>query len=185
MASLDQVSIRGRAAIVGAADAVSPTGELDISGKAAEARMIKEALEDAGLSLADVDGVASATGTGFAPSMELAEYLGIQPAWTDSTQVGGSSFEVHAEHAAAAIALGMAEVVVISYAANPRSDMKKRGERGYRSRQVTGGVSSMAEWELPFGMRMPMGAYALAAARHMAQYGTTSEQLAQIAVSTR
>ena len=60
--------------------------------------------------------------------MELAEYLGIQPRWTDSTQTGGSSFEIHVEHAAAAIALGLCDVAVIVYARTPRSD-RKRGRR--------------------------------------------------------
>ncbi len=56
---------------------------------------------------------------------------------------------------------------------------------GWGSRQAVGGVTPMAEWELPYGLRMPMGAYALAASRHLHQFGTTSEQLAQIAVDTR
>jgi acetyl-CoA acetyltransferase len=175
---------RGRAAIVGIADAVSPTGELDGTPRAVEARVIKEALDDAGLALADVDAVFTATGTGFGPSMELSEYLGIQPRYTDSTNTGGSSFEVHVEHAAAAIALGLCEVALITYSALPRSSHKK-GKGGFRSAQVNRGASPIAEWELPFGTRMPMGAYALAASRHMAEFGTTSEQLAEIAVSTR
>ena len=70
--------------------------------------MVRAALDDAGLTLADVDGVFTNMGPGWAPSMELAEYLGIQARWTDSTQTGGSSFEIHVEHAAAAIALGPA-----------------------------------------------------------------------------
>jgi len=112
--------VRGRAAIVGVTDAVSPTGEIEGRGKGMEARMVRDALDDAGLALSDVDAVFCAAGSGFAPSMELAEYLGIQPRWTDNTSVGGSSFEVHVEHAAAAIALGLCEVAVIAYAANPR-----------------------------------------------------------------
>src|SRR3954452_1487419 len=152
--------------------------------RSVEGAVIKEALDDAGLLLSDVDAVFTATGTGVAASMELAEYLGIQPRWTDSTSVGGSSFEVHVEHAAAAIALGLCEVALVTYSALPRSGFKKGGQ-GFRSRSMNLGPSPIAEWEMPFGMRMPMGAYALAAARHMAQYGTTSEQLAQIAVSTR
>ena len=175
---------RGKAAIVGVTDAVSPTGELEMRGKGMEAAMVRDALDDAGLTLSDVDAVFCAAGSGFAPSMELAEYLGIQPRWTDNTSVGGSSFEVHVEHAAAAIALGLCEVAVIAYAANPRSSMKAGGH-GFRSAQVTTGISPIAEWEIAYGTRMPIGAYALAAARHMHQYGTTSEQLAQIAVSAR
>src|SRR5690348_11159165 len=92
-------SLRGAAAIVGVADAASPTGQLPLYGRALEAAMIKEALDDAGLALADVDGVCH-----YQSSMGLAEYLGVHPTFTDSTNTGGSSFEVHAEHAAAAIA---------------------------------------------------------------------------------
>ncbi len=181
---------RARAAIVGVADAASPTGELDGTTRALEAAMVREALADAGLALADVDGVFAGTGGTFMHSMELAEYLGIQPRWTDSTQTGGSSFEVLCEHAAAAIALGRCEVAIITYAATPRSSFK-RGGPGFgggaqrAAALAAGAVPPMVEWELPYGMRTPMGAYAMAASRHMAQYGTTSEQLAQIAVSTR
>jgi acetyl-CoA acetyltransferase len=97
--------------------------------------------------------------------------------------VGGSSYELHVEHAAAAIAAGLCDVVVSVYAATPRSD-RKRGT-GQRFGPAFDGPNPMAEWEMPYGLRMPMGAYALAASRHMAVYGTTSEQLAQIAVDTR
>ena len=170
-------TLRGRAAIVGVADAASPTGELELSGRALEAAMVREALDDAGLTLADVDGVCYA---GMATG--IAEYLGIHPRFIDGTMVGGSSYELHVEHAAAAIAAGLCDVVVSVYAATPRSD-RKRGKPGGFGPQP--GPNPMMEWELPYGLRLPMGAYALAASRHMAMYGTTSEQLAQIAVSTR
>ena len=170
-------SMRGAAAIVGVADAVSPTGELELTGRALEATMVAEALADAGLTLDDVDGVCHA-----GSSMQLAEYLGIHPRFTDSTMTGGSSFEVHAEHAAAAIAAGLCDVVVSVYAATPRSDRTHGRPFG---RPNLAGPNPMLEWEAPYGLRMPMGPYALAANRHMAQFGTTSEQLAQIAVSTR
>ncbi|MCU1455325.1 MAG: Thiolase precursor [Acidimicrobiales bacterium] len=176
--------LRGQAAIVGVADAVSPTGELDGSVQALEVAMIREALDDAGLTIGDVDAVFSCTWAGWAPSLGLAEYLGIAPRWTDSTQTGGSSFEVHVEHAAAAIALGLVDVAVIAYAGTPRSSFK-RGGSGFASRQTMPGLTPQAEWEMPYGLRMPMGAYALAASRHMAEYGTTSEQMAQIAVDAR
>ncbi|GAC1530193.1 MAG: thiolase [Acidimicrobiales bacterium] len=169
--------LRGRAAIVGVADAASPTGELALHGRALEAAMIAQALDDAGLTLADVDGVCHTQS-----SMMLAEYLGIHPTFTDSTNTGGSSFEVHVEHAAAAIAAGLCEVVVSVYAATPRGDRKRGVNRG---RPSMPGPNPMAEWEMPYGLRMPMGPYALSASRHMAKFGTTSEQLAQIAVSTR
>ena len=171
------MSLRGQAAIVGVADAVSPTGELDSHGRALEARVIREALEDAGLTLADVDGVCHAQS-----SVALAEYLGIHPRFTDATSTGGSSYEIHVEHAAAAIAAGLCEVVIGVYASTPRSDRRHGRSRVF---QRPPGPDQMAEWELPYGMRMPMGPYALAASRHKAEFGTTSEQLAEIAVSTR
>ncbi len=137
--------------------------------------MVREALADAGLTLADVDGVCHSDS-----SMQFAEYLGIHPTYTEATNTGGSSFEVHVEHAAAAIAAGLCDVVVGVYAATPRGDRARRTPFRFDR-----GLSPLVEWELPYGVRMPMGPYALAASRHMAQFGTTSEQLAQIAVSTR
>jgi acetyl-CoA acetyltransferase len=171
------MSLRGRAAIVGVADAVSPTGELDAHGRALEARVIGEALADAGLTLADVDGVCHGQS-----SVGLAEYLDIHPRFTESTNTGGSSYEIHVEHAAAAIAAGLCEVVIGVYASTPRGDRRHGRSREF---QRPPGPNPMVEWELPYGMRMPMGPYALAASRHMAEFGTTSEQLAAIAVSTR
>ncbi|MDA3040074.1 MAG: acetyl-CoA acetyltransferase [Actinomycetota bacterium] len=183
-----QHSVRGAAAVVGVADAVSPDGVLQGSLRALEVQVIREALESAGLSLADVDGLATCTGGMMMPSVELAEYLGVSPVWTDSTQTGGSSFEIHVEHAAAAIASGACEVVVIVYAQTPKSTFKRGGAR-FLGGLPSGGADidqvPRVEWEIPYGIQLPIGAYSLAASRHMAQYGTTSEQLAQIAVSTR
>ena len=141
--------------------------------------MVREALADAGLDLSDVDGVCH-----HSSSMAFAEYLGVHPTFTESTNTGGSSFQVHVEHAAAAIRAGLCDVVVGVYAATPRSDRtQRRGGDGRRGRGP--GNDPMMEWEVPYGLKTPMGPYALAASRHMAVFGTTSEQLAQIAVSTR
>ncbi len=172
--------MRGAAALVGVADAVSPTGELDRHGRALEAQVIREALDDAGLAIGDVDGLLCAGDRMVA--LQLAEYLGIHPRYVDSSMTGGSSFEVHAEHAAAAVNAGLCDVAVSVYAATPRSD-RRAGRVVPRPPDVYGGPT--VEFEVPFGLRMPIGAYALSANRHMALYGTTSEQLAQIAVSTR
>jgi acetyl-CoA acetyltransferase len=139
--------------------------------------MVLDALDDAGLTLADVDGVCHADS-----AVAFAEYLGVHPTFTESTMTGGSSYEVHLEHAAAAIAAGVCDVVVSVYAATPRSD---RTQKRPRTGRMPAGPNPMAEWEMPYGLRMPMGPYALAAARHMHEFGTTSEQLAQIAVTTR
>jgi acetyl-CoA acetyltransferase len=170
-------TLRGAAALVGVADAASPTGELHTHGRALEAAMVDAALTDAGLTLDAVDGVAYA-----GSAAGLAEYLGIRPRYLDGTMVGGSSYELHVEHAAAAIAAGLCDVVVGVYASTPRSDRKRPGGA---PRGMPPGPNPALEWELPYGLRLPIGAYALAASRHMAQYGTTSEQLARIAVDTR
>ncbi|MGI8757092.1 MAG: acetyl-CoA acetyltransferase [Acidimicrobiales bacterium] len=171
-------TLRGAAAVVGVADAVSPTGRLDLRGRALEAAMAPEALTDAGLTLADVDGVCH-----HQSSMAFAEYLGIEAHFTDSTMTGGSVFEVYLEHAASAIAAGVAECVLVVFAQTPRAD-RAAGEAPVRG-PGPAGPNPVGEWETPYGLQMPMGAYALAANRHMYTYGTTSEQLAQIAVSTR
>jgi acetyl-CoA acetyltransferase len=171
-------TLRGAAAIVGVADRVSPTGVVDLHGRVLEAAMVREALADAGLGVDDVDGICYG---GAAPG--IAEYLGIHPEFVDGTMTGGSSYEIHVEHAAAAIGAGLCEVVVGVYAATPRGDRARKGGGGRGGPPP--GPNPMLEWEMPYGLRMPMGAYALAASRHMAAYGTTSEQLAQIAVDTR
>ncbi len=166
--------------MVGVADEVSSSGIIDIPLRELEARVITEALTDAGLSLRDVDGLCTCTGGTLMHSVELAEYLGITPRFTDASQTGGASYGLYVEHAAAAIAAGLAETVVIVYASTPRA-ARKRGEKGL------GGFATLErlEWETPFGVMLPISAYALAANRHMATYGTTAEQLAQIAVDTR
>lgn len=172
--------VRGAAAIVGVADEVSPDGSLEGDLRSIESRVVRAALADAGLGLADVDGLFTCTGGTLMHSVELAEYLGIQPRWTCSTQTGGSSYELHVEQAAAAIALGLCDTALVVYAATPRSD-RKRGGAGLGVLAT----KERQEWEMPHGLLLPIGAYALAASRHMAVYGTTAEQLARIAVDTR
>jgi acetyl-CoA acetyltransferase len=174
-------TLRGAAALVGVADIASPTGELETTGRALEMAMIRAALADAGLSLADVDGVAYA-----GQAAGLAEFLGVRPRYLDGTMVGGSSYELHVEHAAAAIAAGLCDVVLGVYAATPRSNRRRPGSGfGGPGGGPPPGPNPAFNWEVPYGLRLPMGAYALAASRHMAVYGTTAEQLAQIAVDTR
>ena len=135
-------TLRGAAAIVGVADDVSPTGELNRTGRELEVAMVLDALDDAGLTLADVDGVCHPN-----PAMAFAEYLGVHPVFTESTMTGGSSYEVHVEHAAAAIAAGVCDVVVSVYASTPRSDRKRARRRPWwrqarRSRRAQPACSS-------------------------------------------
>ena len=173
------VNTRGVAAIVGVADEVSPTGVLERYGRDLHTSVARAALDDAGLTFADVDGVA-AVGN-LMQASELAEHLGVRPRWVDNTMTGGSSFEVLVQHAVAAIACDMAEVVLVVYGETPRGDRARASEIPYWVQQDT----NIQEWEGPYGIRPWLGPYALAMRRHMHCYGTTPEQFAEIALSTR
>ncbi|MDB4898097.1 MAG: thiolase, partial [Firmicutes bacterium] len=166
------------AAIVGVAESdlgmVAPKTVLQLQAQAARA-----ALQEAGLTTKDVDAVFTAgSNWSWAPSVLLAEYLGICPKISDSTNLGGSSFEAHVGHAAAMIAMGLCEVALITYGATPRSG-------GGRSLGRSGGIPLADQFEVPYGPPLPVTGYALAAMRHMHEYGTTPEQLAEVAVATR
>lgn len=141
----------------------------------------KAALEDAGLTLRDVDGVFAA-GIAWMPSMATAEYMGIRPRFTDGTSTGGSSFVIHVEHAAAAIKAGLCSVALITHGetgwSNRKRKLKAFWEHGDYNWPET-------QYEDPFGPVGDVGRYAMAAARHMYEYGTTHEQLAEIAVAAR
>jgi acetyl-CoA acetyltransferase len=173
------VNARGVAAIVGVADEVSPTGVLERYGRDLHTSVARAALDDAGLTFADVDGIA-AVGN-LMQASELAEHLGVWPRWVDNTMTGGSSFEVLVQHAVAAIACDMAEVVLVVYGETPRGDRARASEIPYWVQQDT----NIQEWEGPYGIRPWLGPYALAMQRHMHCFGTTPEQFAEIAVSTR
>jgi acetyl-CoA acetyltransferase len=169
--------LRGAVAIVGVAE--SDLGEvgpgryaIDLAAQAAAA-----ALADAGLSTRDVDGLFCAiAGRGMAP-LDMAEYLGVRPRYTDGTMVGGGSFISHLYHAALAIATGACQTALIVYGSTPRSD-SRRG-------QLPAGPPELPSYEAAYRPRMPVTGYALAAARHMHQYGTTRTQLAEVAVAAR
>lgn len=167
----------GAAAIVGVAE--SDLGSVpDKTVLHLQAQAASRALADAGLTKADVDAHFTA-GIGGLYSLQVTEYLGLRPRYIDSTAVGGSSFVIHVEHAAAAIAAGLCQVALITYGSTQRSDRSRRlGGRTDR-------VERQTQFEAPYGPLLPISAYAMAAQRHMHEYGTTSEQLASIAVQTR
>jgi acetyl-CoA acetyltransferase len=147
-----------------------------------QARAAHMALKDCGIPMAAVDGLLTAgmwgvPGAGQLPTITLGEYLGIQPRFIDGTNIGGSAFESHVGHAASAIAAGHCEVALITYGSVQKSD---------RSRNLAGRPAALTmQFEAPWGMPTPVGGYAIAAMRHMYEFGTTSEQLAEIAVATR
>ena len=174
--------MKNSVAIVGVSD-LDPKTIAGRSVHSLSTEAIALALADAGLTFADVDGVAT-VGLGGFPATELAEYLGIRPTWTDSSSAGGSSFEIYVHHAVAAIQAGLCTTVVVSYGSNQKSARSRRvGGRGMAAGPMPGGPN--AQFELPYGFMMPMSPYALAARRHMHEFGTTSEQLAEVAVSAR
>jgi acetyl-CoA acetyltransferase len=132
------------------------------------------ALEDCGLKLSDIDGVfCAATQVRMGP-MALSEYLGIKPRVFDGTQIGGSSFMCHVAHAQAAIEHGLCEAALIAYGSTQRSVSRAAAS----PREVN-------PYESPYRPFMPSSAYAMAASRHMHQYGTTREHLAEVAVAAR
>ncbi|MEQ8256707.1 MULTISPECIES: acetyl-CoA acetyltransferase [Roseovarius] len=145
---------------------------------------VNAALGDAGLTVDDVDGLCVASGDwaegGAVESVtEFADYAGITPTWFNGTDVGGCSYIVHAGHAAAAIATGMADVVVITYAACPR--WWPLDTPSFDPFVLPAGPG---QFELPYDPTL-ISTYALMAQRHISEYGTKSEQLAEIAVTFR
>jgi len=168
------LNVRGKAAIVGVAE--SDLGEvvpgftpLDLIGQATE-----RALADAGLEKGDIDGLFSASAYYSMATVSAGEYLGIRPRYSDATNMGGSSFVSHLLHATVAIEAGLCEVALVTYASTQRSD---------------GGFRGLSEppnpYETPYGPRYPVSMYALATSRHMHEYRTTREQLAEVAVAAR
>jgi acetyl-CoA acetyltransferase len=155
----------------GGVDAATPYGLTALAAR--------RALADAGLTPADVDGVAS-TSLGTLAPIEVAEYMGLAPRWLDSTSVGGAAWEVMASHAADAISLGHADVVLLAYGSTARSDIKN----GLRGANMDWGSRGPLQWEAPYGHTL-ISKYAMAARRHMHEYGTTLEQLAEVAVAAR
>ncbi len=164
----------GRAVVAGAAESdLGAVGEaytaLDLM-----AQGVYRALDDCGLSIKDVDGLFCATTQSRLAGLALAEYLQLPEAYIDSTSTGGSSFMGHLARAEAAIAAGLCEVAVVAYGSTQRSLGRKN--------------TSRPEWnpyESPYKPFLPATAYAMAAARHMHEFGTTREQLAEVAVAAR
>ena len=138
------------------------------------AQASRRALDDAGLEIDDVDGLFAAATQLPMPTLTLGEYLGIEPRYSDSTNIGGSSFVAHLEHAAAAIGAGLCDVALIAYGSTQRTVGRK-----------TASAQELSPYETPYRPLLPVGGYALAASRHMHKFGTTREQLAEVAVAAR
>ncbi|WP_436529448.1 acetyl-CoA acetyltransferase [Actinoplanes sp. HUAS TT8] len=163
-------------AIAGAAECdLGKTGKTILE---LQTQAVTRALADAGLTLADVDGIAT-NGISRFSATQLADYLGIQPSWCDSTFEGGAVFEMYVARAVQAISSGQCETVVISYASNQRSA---------RSRRLTGVYTDgtpEAEFEAPYRPLYPISYYAMVAQRYLHVHGLDRADLATVAVAAR
>ena len=171
------MSIKGKAYIAGAFE--HPTRKApDKSVPQLHAEVALGALKDAGLELRDVDGYFCAGDAGGLGPLSMVDYLNIKPRYLDSSDVGGSSYILHVNHAAAAIAAGKCKIALITLAGRPRSEGQATGTA------PRPGSPNQADspWEVPFG---PVTAnnYAMCAMRHMHEFGTTPAQLAWIKVA--
>jgi acetyl-CoA C-acetyltransferase len=170
------MSIRGKAHIIGAYE--HPT-RLAPDKSVAQLHMecALGAVRDAGLTLGDVDGYFCAGDAPGLGALSMIEYMGIRPRHIDTTETGGSSYLIHVSHAAQAIAAGHCNVALITLAGRPRSEASS----GLQPRNFGANIPDQP-FEAPFGP-LTINSYALVAARHMHEFGTTAEQLAWIKVA--
>jgi acetyl-CoA acetyltransferase len=171
--------LRGKAAIsgIGMAGMGSATGfsEMEILAQAAA-----RAVADAGLKMSDIDGLCTCSASATMWAMPVAEYLGLKPTYVDSTMLGGSSFVAHLWPAVQALKEGTCNAVLVCYGSTQRTSTVNRSAVT-KMRQVL----DPQPYETPYEPLQPISSYALAAQRHMYQYGTTREQLAEVAVAAR
>jgi acetyl-CoA acetyltransferase len=137
------------------------------------------AVADAGLNKDDVDGLFSC-GAELMHPLVLAEYLGVRPRYVDGTQVGGSAWEFFLHHAVGAIESGLCDVALLNYATTSRSDLKRK----VRSANIAIDARGPAQFESAYGHTV-IGRHAMAATRHMHEFGTTPAQLSDVAVQIR
>ena len=144
------------------------------------ARSAQAAVADAGLTMQDIDGLCTASTTSTMWAMPVTEYLGINPRFVSGSMIGGSSFIAHLLPAIHALNSGQCNAVLVCYGSVQRTAQFGRAE-----------VAKARKWldpqpyETPYEPMQPLSAYALAAARHMHQYGTTRRHLAEVAVAAR
>ena len=169
------MSFRGKVAAVGVG--LAGIGEapglshLDLTALAA-----KQALDEAGLSFSDVDGLFAANLQNIFAPLNVGEYLGIRPKLSEGTQIGGSSPVAHLIWAALALDAGLIDTALVCYGSTQRSVAGKL---------LSPSTSEPLIYEMPYGPRYPISSYALSTSRHMYEYGTTREQLADVAVAAR
>src|SRR6201988_1643651 len=171
------MTIKGKAYIAGIYE--HPTRKADDKSLAQiHAEVARGALEDAGLTKADVAGYFCAGDAPGLGGLSMADYMGLKLRHVDTTETGGSSYVIHVSHAAQAIAAGKCDVALITLAGRPRAEGMATGTapRNY------GSAAPDVAFEFPYGPTV-VNQYAMAAMRHMHEFKTTSEQLAWIKVA--
>jgi len=172
-------ALRGRCAISGVGlyglGEAAGYSEMEILAEAAQ-----RAVADAGLTMQDIDGLCTASVLSTMWPMPVIEYLGLDPTFIDSTMLGGSSFIAHLMPAILALEAGQCNAVLVCYGSTQRTGTMNRAAVAAARRQM-----DPQPYEMPYDPVFPVAAYALAASRHMALYGTTREQLAEVAVAAR
>lgn len=172
-------NLRGKSAIVG----VGQAGVGDAHGFSAMeilAQAAVQAVADAGLTMQDIDGLATCSSASSMWALPVAEYLGLRPQFIDSTMLGGSSFIAHLMPAMLALESGQCNAVLVCYGSTQKT--------GTFSRKAMSDAFKLIDplpYEHPYQPMLPPTAYALAASRHMHEFGTTRAQLAEVAVAAR
>ncbi len=171
--------LRGKVAIAGVGQAglgqANGFSEMEILVQAAH-----RAVSDAGLTMQDIDGITTASVASTMWVMPVIEHLGIKPTFIDSTMIGGSSFVAHLMPAIHALESGQCNAVLVCYGSTQRTSTLSRAVIGNMRKQM-----DPQPYESPYNPLNPLSSYALVAARHMHDYGTTRENLAEVAVAAR
>jgi acetyl-CoA acetyltransferase len=171
--------LRGSAAIVGVA--TFGCGEAPgFTDMELLARSARAAVADAGLKMSDIDGLCTASAGATMWPMPVVEYLGIQPRFVDGTMLGGSSFIAHLMPAMLALQSGQCNAVLVCYGSAQRT-----ASFGRREVVASRKFLDPQPYEYPYEPMLPPSAYALAASRHMHEFGTTRRHLAEVAVAAR
>ena len=176
-------SLRYKAAIVGASETTELGSIPDKTAFQLHVDASVNAINDCGIDKNEIDGIA----TTMNPAA-LAHYLGIIPKWIDNTQVGGTSFLVHVRHAAAAIASGLCETVLVAMAESGRNRVGEQAGRIGDVASMSGGrrdSSFPGQFESIYGVAGPTTQFGMGVLRYMKETGLTHEQLASVPVAQR
>lgn len=177
--AFDKQQLRGRYAIVGVGETGLGKAAMGDTALSLQCRAAREALLDAGLHPGEVDGV-FAHWDDRASALLVAEYLGLQPRYVDSTVVGGQSNITHLVHAMAAIESGLCNVALVSWGSTQRLDHSRR--RGGLAQDAR---TPMGQFSVPYGMLTPIGWYAMLARLYLERYGCGPECLGEVALAAR